>query len=86
MTLVTQLSLTIAELLQNGLQPHCQVTPLWSMRAMSQAHHYIDSDAWCKRALKGPIYEKRWRQRFAHADAPYQVGVAIHLGATHFEC
>ena len=37
MTLATQLSLTTMESLQNGPQPHCQATPLWSMRAVPQA-------------------------------------------------
>ena len=36
MTLVTQFSLTTMESLQNGLQPHSQATPLWSMRTSSQ--------------------------------------------------
>ena len=49
------LSLTTIELHQNGLQSHSQVTPLWSMRAVSQASLqrgvYTDPDAWCKWAL-----------------------------------
>ena len=44
------------ELLENGLQLHSGVTPLFSMRALSlassQSCHSIVSDAWCKRALK----------------------------------
>ena len=36
-------SLITVESLQNGLQPHSQVTPLWSMRALSQASRIVDA-------------------------------------------
>ena len=36
-TLATQLSLTTMELLENGVTTHFGVTPMWSMRTVSQA-------------------------------------------------
>ena len=44
MTFATQFSLTTTELLQNGLHPHSQVSPLWSMRLCHKRHHSIDAD------------------------------------------
>ena len=47
--------LKTVQLLQNGLQPHSEVAPLFSMRteslASSQSCHSVDADAWCKQAL-----------------------------------
>ena len=56
MTLATQLSLTTMKSLENGVAAHFGATPLWSIRAVSQAlsqrGRYIDADAWCKLALR----------------------------------
>ena len=62
MTLVTQLSLTTVELLQNGLQPHPQATPLWSMRTVSQvsSQRWCFIDAWCKGALTPVRQSQVW--------------------------
>ena len=56
MTLAILFSLKTMELLENRLQPHSGVTPLFSIRTeslvSSQSCRCIDADAWCKRALK----------------------------------
>ena len=56
MTLAMLFSLKTMESLENGLQPHSEATPLFSMRAVSpvssQSFHSIDFEAWCKRARK----------------------------------
>ena len=56
MTLAILFSLKTMELLENRLQPHSGVTPLFSIRTeslvSSQSCGRIDADAWCKRALK----------------------------------
>ena len=48
------------QLLQNGLQPHSEGTPLFSMRtgslASSQSGRSIDADAQCKRSLKWVLF------------------------------
>ena len=55
MTLAILFSLKSVESLENRLQPHSGVTPLFSMRmelqASLQSCHSIDADAWCKWAL-----------------------------------
>ena len=56
MTLAILFSLKSMESLENRLQPHSGVTPLFSMRTESQESSQsccsVDADAWCKRALK----------------------------------
>ena len=59
MTLAILHLLKTIESLKNGLQPHCGASPLLTMRteslASSQSCCSVDSDAWCKWALKvGP--------------------------------
>ena len=53
--LVILISLKAGESLENGLQPHSGVTPMFSMRtelqASSHSCHNVDADAWCKWAL-----------------------------------
>ena len=49
-------SLKTMESLENGLQLHSGVTPLFSMRteslASSQKYRSVGANAWCKRALR----------------------------------
>ena len=56
MTLAILFSLKSMETLENGLQPHSGVTPLFSMRTESQASSQscrsIHADAWCKWAFR----------------------------------
>ena len=55
MTLAILFSLKTIKSLENGLQPHSGVTPLFSMRIESltplQSCCSIDADAWCKQTL-----------------------------------
>ena len=55
MTLAIMFLLKTIKSLENGLQPHSGVTPLFSMRIESltslQSCCSIDADAWCKHAL-----------------------------------
>ena len=54
MMLVILVWLKTLRSLQNGLQTHSEVTPLFSVRTGSQSSqscHSVDADAWCKRAL-----------------------------------
>ena len=59
MKLVTLFSLNSVESLENGLQSHFEVTPLFSMRTESltslQSCRSVDADAWCKWAIKEPL-------------------------------
>ena len=59
MTLVILLSLKTMESLENGLQSHSGVTPLFSMTAVSQSYLSVDASAQCKRALSLHIHHSR---------------------------
>ena len=56
MMLAILVSLKSVESLENRLQPHSGVTPLFSMRieslASSLSCRSVDADAWCKRTLR----------------------------------
>ena len=60
MTLVMLVWLKTMQSLQNGLQPHSEVTPLFSMKtgllASSQICHSVDAYAWCKQALRKTFF------------------------------
>ena len=60
MTLANMFSLKSVELLENKLQPHCRVTPLFSMRTELQASSLscrsVDADAWCKWSLSEQVW------------------------------
>ena len=57
-----QFSLKTMELLKNGLQPHSGATPLFSIRAVSQASSQsccsVDADSWCRHAPRVHLLER----------------------------
>ena len=65
-----KLSLKTIESSQNGLQPHSQVTPLWSMRACCKRLRSIDAnaDAWCKWALTAILLEQHIKFILTHLE------------------